>query len=300
MDYIFKEKNNMRIDQFLSKEIDHISREKIKARIKEGFIYLNGDIITSPKHILCIGDEIHFFKKDIEENKELEPWFDGVMPEIIFENDDYMIINKPTGLVVHPGIGNIDKTLVNILIAQKMRLSFPETNRPGIVHRLDKNTSGLMIIAKNNEFHTYVSELFTNSKVNKKYHLLSDGKYKSSKGIIDAPIGRDPHNRKLMKVQLKNSRNAKSIFRVLESFKNNEYVEFRILTGRTHQIRVHSKFIGSTILNDPQYGKNIFNLEFGQFLHATELGFTTKEGMEVKYTVKPPKIFIDKLNELRI
>lgn len=300
MDYIFKEKTNMRIDQFLSKEIAHISREKIKARIKEGFIYLNGDIITSPKHILCIGDEIHFFRKGIEENKELKPWIDGVMPEIIFENDDYMIINKPTGLVVHPGIGNIDKTLVNILIAQKMRLSFPETNRPGIVHRLDKNTSGLMIIAKNNEFHTYVSELFTNSKVNKKYHLLSDGKYKSSKGIIDAPIGRDPHNRKLMKVQLKNSRNAKSIFRVLESFKNNEYVEFRILTGRTHQIRVHSKFIGSTILNDPQYGKNIFNLEFGQFLHATELGFTTKEGMEVKYTVKPPKIFIDKLNELRI
>jgi 23S rRNA pseudouridine1911/1915/1917 synthase len=222
------------------------------------------------------------------------------MPEVIFENDDYLIINKPSGLVVHPGIGNTEHTLVNILIAQDMKLSSIDTNRPGIVHRLDKNTSGVMVIAKNDQFHSYISDRFANNGVNKKYHLLSDGKYKTARGIIEVPIGRDPHNRKLMKAQIDNSKEAKSIFRVIDSFKDNEYVEFKIVTGRTHQIRVHSKFIGAPVLNDPEYGKNTKDPEFGQYLHAAELSFETKDGEEVKYIATPPKQFSDKLNELRL
>ncbi len=299
MNYIYNDKKSIRLDQFLSKEIDFLSREKIKTHIKDGYVTVNGVIIILPKHILKENDEVNFFLKENENNEKLKIWEDGIMPEIIFENDDYLIINKPSGLVVHPGIGNTDKTLVNILLAQRIKLSNLNTMRPGIVHRLDKNTSGVMIIAKTNQFHMYITDRFANKEVNKKYHLLSDGKYKTARGIIDVPIGRDPNNRKLMKAQKDNSKNAKSTFRVLESFKNNEYVEFKIHTGRTHQIRVHSKFIGAPILNDPEYNKNVFDLDFGQFLHSSEISFKDEKGKEVIYNANLPKKFIDKLNEFR-
>ncbi len=300
MNYIYKENEPIRLDKFLSIEIDSLSREKIKTHIKNGCVSINGVIIKVPKHNLKEDDKIKLLLKDDDKNSELKPWEEGLMPEVIFENEDYLIINKPSGLVVHPGIGNTEKTLVNILLAKNIKLSNASTMRPGIVHRLDKNTSGIMIIAKNDQFHSYITDRFANKEIDKKYHLLSEGKYRTAKGIIDVPIGRDSNNRKLMKAQLENSKPAKSVFRVIESFKNNEYVEFKIYSGRTHQIRVHSKFIGSPILNDPEYGRNIFDSEFGQFLHAVKISFKNNKGEEVTYTAKLPGKFEQKLEELRI
>ena len=289
-----------RLDQFLSSEIDSLSREKIKNHIKTNLVSIDNKIINKPSYELIGNGIINIeIKETIEYNNDLKPWEGNGMPKIIFECDDYLIINKPSGLTVHPGIGNQDKTLVNILIHNKIDLSYLDTNRPGIVHRIDKNTSGVMIISKNNKFHNFISEQFQKGEVEKIYILISENKYKDQKGIIEVPIGRNHKNRKLMKGQLENSKYAKSIYRVMESFKNNEYVEFKILTGRTHQIRVHSKFIGSPVLNDIEYGKNIFDYSFGQFLHAEKISFYDFDGNKVKYESIPPEKFNVKLKELR-
>ncbi len=289
----------MRLDQFLAKNIDSISREKIKAHIRDGLVTVNGNVASKPKFNVNFGDEINIDLIDETNNEELIPWNEGVMPQIISETDDYLIINKPSGLVVHPGNGNPDKTLVNILLAKGYDLSMKTTMRPGIVHRIDKNTSGLLIIAKNDKFHNYISEQFANGTVEKVYELITDGKYKTGKGIIEVPIGRDPHNRKLMKATLENSKEAKSIFIVKESFKDNEYVEFKILTGRTHQIRVHSRFVGAPVLNDPEYGKKVFDPEYGQYLHAKTISFVDMDGKEVSFTSDLPEQMEAKLEELR-
>lgn len=299
MKFNYELEEQMRLDQFLSKNIDSISREKIKTHIKDGLVTVNDDVINKPKFNLNNGDVVNIELIDESNNEELTPWMEGVMPDIIGETDDYIIINKPSGLVVHPGNGNPDKTLVNILLAKGYDLSMKSTMRPGIVHRIDKNTSGLLIIAKNDKFHNYISEQFASGAVEKVYELITDGKYKTGKGIIEVPIGRDPHNRKLMKATLENSKEAKSIFIVKESFKDNEYVEFKILTGRTHQIRVHSKFVGAPVLNDPEYGKKVFDPEFGQYLHAKTISFIDMDGNNVTFTSDLPEQMEEKLKELR-
>ncbi len=299
MEFKYNLEEQMRLDQYLSEMIDSLSREKIKSHIKDSKVSVNGKIILKPKHALSMGDTVNIEVTEVELNETLVPWTEGAMPEIVYECDDYLIINKPSGLVVHPGVGNTERTLVNILIAQDIELSHKDSMRPGIVHRLDKNTSGIMIIAKNDQFHDYISDRFANSDIDKKYHLISEGKYKNAKGIIDVPIGRDQNNRKLMKATLENSKEAKSVFHVIESFKDNEYVEFQIHTGRTHQIRVHSKFYGAPVLNDPEYGNRVFDPEYGQYLHATEISFTDKKGNKVSYKAELPKQFEDKLSELR-
>ncbi len=299
MKFKFEETSTMRLDQFLSEQIIEMSREKIKNHIKEGLVLVNGTVASKPKHPLKLDDEITIELKQEEINDSIIPWEEGIMPEVVFDNESYLVINKPTGLVVHPGTGNWDKTLVNILVAKDYTLSMKETMRPGIVHRIDKNTSGLLIIAKTDEFHNYISKQFADGKVTKVYELITDGKYKNAKGIIEVPIGRDQNNRKIMKATLENSKYAKSIFNVVESFKENEYVEFKILTGRTHQIRVHSKFVGAPVLNDPEYGKKVFDPEFGQFLHAKKISFIDMDGVEKTFEVGMPAKMEEKLNELR-
>ncbi len=299
MKFKFEETSAMRIDQFLSEKISEMSREKIKNHIKEGFVLVNGVPASKPKQMVKLDDEISIELKQEKINDSIIPWEEGVMPEVVFDDESYLIINKPTGLVVHPGTGNWENTLVNILVAKNYKLSMKETMRPGIVHRIDKNTSGLLIIAKTDEFHNYISKQFADGKVTKVYELITDGKYKNAKGIIEVPIGRDQNNRKLMKATLENSKYAKSIFNVVESFKENEYVEFKILTGRTHQIRVHSKFVGAPVLNDPEYGKKVFDPEFGQFLHAKKISFIDMDGVEKTFEVGMPAKMEEKLNELR-
>ncbi len=299
MEFKYDGTESIRLDQYLSGEITSISREKIKNHIKDGLVTVNGIVATKPKHSIATDDIIIIDLIEEKINDEIIPWMEGSMPEVVFDDESYLIINKPSGLVVHPGTGNWDNTLVNILVAKNIPLSMKETMRPGIVHRIDKNTSGLLIIAKTDEFHNYITKEFADGKVTKIYELITDGKYKNAKGIIDVPIGRDQNNRKLMKATLENSKKAKSIFNVIESFKDNEYVEFKILTGRTHQIRVHSKFVGAPVLNDPEYGRKIFDPEFGQFLHAKKIAFTDMNGVEREFEAKMPKKIEDKLNELR-
>ncbi len=299
MKFKFEETSAMRIDQFLSERISEMSREKIKNHIKEGLVFVNGVPANKPKQILKFDDEVSIELKEEKINDSIIPWEEGIMPEVVFDNESYLVINKPTGLVVHPGTGNWENTLVNILVAKDYTLSMKETMRPGIVHRIDKNTSGLLIIAKTDEFHNYISKQFADGKVTKVYQLITDGKYKKAKGIIEVPIGRDQNNRKLMKATLENSKYAKSIFNVVESFKENEFVEFKILTGRTHQIRVHSKFVGAPVLNDPEYGKKVFDPEFGQFLHAKKISFIDMDGVEKTFEVGMPTKMEEKLNELR-
>lgn len=299
MEFKYEESNPIRVDQFLSANIPEMSREKLKTHIKEGLVLVNDEVVAKPKHSLVYGDSVKINLKEEELNDEIIPWIDGVMPEVVFDNESFMVINKPSGMVVHPGTGNWDNTLVNILVAKGYDLSMKETMRPGIVHRIDKNTSGLLIIAKTDLFHNYISKQFAEGKVSKVYELITEGKYKNSKGIVEVPIGRDQNNRKLMKATLENSKHAKSIFHVLESFKENEYVEFKILTGRTHQIRVHSKFVGAAVLNDPEYGKKVFDQEFGQFLHAKKISFIDMDGVERNFEVELPNKMLDKLKELR-
>ncbi len=299
MEFKFEQTSAMRLDQFLASQISEMSREKIKSHIKDGLVTVNGEFIYKPNHKLIENDDVVLFLKEEQINDEITPWEEGIMPEVVFDNESYLVINKPTGLVVHPGTGNWDNTLVNILVAKGYNLSMKETMRPGIVHRIDKNTSGLLIIAKTDEFHNYITDKFAKGEVTKVYELITDGKYKNAKGIIDVPIGRDQNNRKLMKATLENSKPAKSIFNVIESFKDNEYVEFKILTGRTHQIRVHSKFVGAPVLNDPEYGRKVFDPEFGQFLHAKKISFIDMDGIERNFEVELPKQMVDKLNELR-
>ncbi len=299
MKFKFEKEQQTRLDLFLSEVINTVSREKIKTHIKEGLVLVNEQVIAKPKHSLTYGDVVVINLKEEKINDEIKPWEEGIMPEVVFDNESYLVINKPTGLVVHPGTGNWDNTLVNILVAKKYNLSMKETMRPGIVHRIDKNTSGLLIIAKTDEFHHYITKQFAEGKVTKIYELITDGKYKKPRGIVDVPIGRDQNNRKIMKATLENSKPAKSIFNVLESFKDNEYVEFKILTGRTHQIRVHSKFVGAPVLNDPEYGKKTFDQDFGQFLHAKKISFIDMDGNEKTFEVELPIQMQEKLQELR-
>ncbi len=299
MEFIYDKDSSMRLDQYLASKYTDKSREKIKSYIKEGLVTVNGEQITKPNTNIIENDVIVLFAKEEVVNDELIPWEEGVMPEVVYENDNYLIINKPSGLVVHPGTGNWDNTLVNILLAKGYELSMKETLRPGIVHRIDKNTSGLLIIAKTDEFHHFITKQFASGEVEKIYELITDGKYKKAKGIIDVPIGRDPHNRKIMKATLENSKNAKSVFNVLESFKENEYVEFKILTGRTHQIRVHSKFVGAPVLNDPEYGRKVFDEEFGQYLHAKKISFKDIDGEIKSFESEMPTQMKEKLEDLR-
>jgi 23S rRNA pseudouridine1911/1915/1917 synthase len=202
--------------------------------------------------------------------------------------------------MVHPAPGNQDKTLVNILKAMEKDLSMLDEERPGIVHRLDKDTSGLMIIAKNNSFHRYIQRLFEDRQVEKTYLGLVEGNLTNNKGMIDAPIGRDENRRAKMAVTSKNSKEAITIFNVRERYTSNDLVEFKLLTGRTHQIRVHAQFIGNPIYNDPTYGTTLDkdNEKFGQYLHAYKLSFKERDGEEVSFEAPLPKVYQNKLDSL--
>jgi 23S rRNA pseudouridine1911/1915/1917 synthase len=213
---------------------------------------------------------------------------------------DYLIINKPSGLMVHPGAGNPDKTLINMLKEKGYVLSKKDSDRPGIVHRLDKDTSGLMIIAKNDKFHDYISNQFENRLIEKDYVAITQGHFPNKKGMIDAPVGRDPVNRVKMKVTSQGSKEGLTLFEVVDKFESNDFIKFKLLTGRTHQLRVHADYVGAPILNDLVYSRNRHTAtNFGQFLHAETISFIDLEGNEVTYNAPLPSEFTSKLKELK-
>lgn len=274
----------IRIDKYLSEneELD-FTRSKIQKLIDEGNILVNNKIVKN-SYKLQSNDEITIDDKE----QALEIKAEDIPVDIIYEDDDVIVVNKKSGMVVHPAPGNYSGTLVNALMHKSSSLSKVNGKfRPGIVHRIDKDTSGLLIVAKNDRAHAILSEELKNKNVKRKYIALVDGIINHDTGSIDAPIGRDANDRKKMCVTSINSKNAVTHFRVLDRYKNTTLIECSLDTGRTHQIRVHMKYINHPVVNDPVYGKNTHG-NFGQMLHAKEIEFihpTTKELMHFECDV---------------
>lgn len=266
-----KEDENIRIDTYLAKQVDDISRVTVQRLIKEGKILVNNKKIKT-SYKVQENDEIII---ENEEPKEITLKAQKIPLEIIWEDNDIIVINKPKGLVVHPANGNPDGTLVNAIMAIcKDSLSgIGGEIRPGIVHRLDKDTSGIIVVAKNDKAHINLSEQIKNHEIEKTYIALVRGNVKEQEATIDMPIGRSPQDRKKMAV-VKSGKKAVTHFKVLKRFRNYTLLEVKIETGRTHQIRVHLSQIGYPIVGDDVYssGKNEWGIQ-GQCLHAKSLKF---------------------------
>ena len=268
---IKEEQQNIRLDKIISELQQEISRTAIQRMIEEGNILVNGNKVKT-SYKVSEGDLITI-QKEIPKEIDLLP--QDIPLNIIYEDDSILIINKEKGMVVHPGAGNPDGTLVNAIMAKcKDSLSgIGGKIRPGVVHRIDKDTSGLVIIAKNDKTHIDISEQIKNREVEKTYLALVRGNIKENEAVINMPIGRSSKDRKKMAVD-KKGKEALTEFKVLERYDGFTYVEVKIKTGRTHQIRVHMAEIGHPIVGDEVYsnGRNPFNVK-GQMLHAAKLGF---------------------------
>lgn len=281
-----------RIDKYLAEELD-ISRSTVKKMIDEGFVLVNGKEV---KASLILSDADELFVKD-GFIKEASFEAEDIPINIVYEDDDLLVINKKSGMVVHPGNGNTSGTLVNALMHYTKNLSNKEAFRPGIVHRIDKDTSGLMLVAKNDKAHDILAEGFKNKTIKREYIALVCGVIGEDSGVIDAPIGRDAKDRKKMCVTSENSKKAVTHFKVLKRYEDYTLLRLILDTGRTHQIRVHMKYIGHPVYNDPVYGK-AYN-DFGQFLHSASIDFeqpTTHEHLHFECDV--PKEFQDFLDTL--
>lgn len=289
----------VRLDAFLAENAENITRSRAQKLIKEGFVTVNG-APAKVSHKLTAGDEVWF---EIPAAKETEIVAEDIPLDIVYEDGDMLIINKPQGMVVHPAAGNYSGTMVNALMSHcKGSLSgINGEQRPGILHRIDKDTSGLLLVAKNDNAHIKLSEQIKAHSLTREYLALVHGNIKEDSGTIDAPIGRDTQNRKKMTITEKNSKSAVTHFFVLERFGRYTYIKCRLETGRTHQIRVHMSKNGHPIVGDKTYGakKEEFNLK-GQLLHAHKVGFihpTTGEYMEFERAV--PEYFSAVLQKLR-
>ncbi|MEG0033974.1 MAG: RluA family pseudouridine synthase [Bacilli bacterium] len=285
-----------RLDKTLSIVEKDISRSKVEKMIEDGFITVN-DVIKNGSYRLRANDVVNYEIKE-ETVIELKPLDSGL--DIVFEDQNVLVINKPRGLVVHPAPGHYDDTLVNILIAKTQSLSTINGEfRPGIVHRIDKDTSGLLLVAKNDIAHAFLAEQLKDHSMSREYYAIVEGLILENSGKVIAPLARDKKFRQKMAVNVRDGREAVTYFTVLERFNNKTLVSLKLETGRTHQIRVHMAYIGHPVLGDEIYGKKNQNLG-GQILHAYKLNFispTTKE--EVTVETGLPQYFKDILNELK-
>lgn len=277
-----------RIDKYLGETTDY-TRSKIQKMIENGNILVNNNKVKS-SYTLKENDNVGV--TDYVEETDILP--ENIPLDIYYEDNDLIVVNKPSGMVVHPAPGNYSGTLVNALMYHTNNLSTVNTSiRPGIVHRIDADTSGLLLVAKNDKSHNLLAEAIQKKEVVREYIALVDGVINEDTATIDAPIGRDVNNRKKMCVTGSNSKEAITHIRVLERYKNATLIRCKLETGRTHQIRVHLSYIGHPVINDPVYNsKKLIDKYFGQMLHAEKLGFvhpTTKEYME--FTAPVPAKF---------
>ena len=282
--------NNLRVDVLINKREELISRTRIKNLILKEKLKLNDEIIKSPSKKVIAGDKLNLRIPE-PEKASLKPY--NFKLEIIYEDKDLLIINKPARIIMHPGAGNYDKTIVNALMhyGKNSLSTIGDELRPGIVHRIDKNTSGLVVIAKNNETHENLSKQFSDHTITRVYQLLIWGKLRPSSGRIDTYITRSSKNRQLMEVSQSKGKQAITNYQTLETFENDKtptlsLVECKLETGRTHQIRVHMTYMGNSIVGDDKYKKkykklknidtrleNLISELDRQFLHAKILGF---------------------------
>lgn len=277
---ITEEYKNERIDKFISMVNEEWSRTQVQNWIKEGHIKVNNGSVKS-NYKLQEGDELILTIPELEE-LSIEP--ENIPLDVVYEDEDVIVVNKPRGMVVHPAPGHYTGTLVNALMYHCKDLSgINGVIRPGIVHRIDMDTSGLLMVAKNDMAHESLVEQLKAKTTKRVYHAIVHGVIAHDTGTIDAPIGRDKQDRQSMTVTEDNSREAVTHFTVLERFENYTHVLCQLETGRTHQIRVHMKYIGYPLAGDPKYGpKKTLEIN-GQALHAAVLGFVhprTKEELE--------------------
>ena len=260
----------LRLDQFLAKRFPEFSRSRVQHLIRDGFVRLN-NLTTRPRQIVRGGDKIELTKPPLE---KIETLPEPIPLEVLFEDDDLIVINKPPGIVVHPGAGHREHTLVNALLHHCTTLSgIGGKERPGIVHRLDKETSGCLVVAKNDATHRDLSRQFAARTVEKIYLALVTGKLPKTIGVIEEKIGRHPVHRKRMSATTLRGRAAKTEYRVVRSSDRASLVECRLHSGRTHQIRVHLHHLHHPVLGDKVYAPRLAKDFPRQMLHAWKLGF---------------------------
>ena len=285
-----------RIDKFISDSISELTRSAVQGLLEKGKILVNGGTV-SKNYKLKNSDTVEV---EIPEPEPMDAVPENIPLDIVYEDADLLVVNKPKGMVVHPAHGNYTGTLVNALLYHcgDSLSGINGVIRPGIVHRIDKNTSGLLIVAKNDASHLHLAEQIKVHSFTREYEAVATGCFKETEGTIDAPIGRHRTDRKKMCVTEENSRNAVTHYTVLKQYGGYAHVRLKLETGRTHQIRVHLSYIGHSVLGDDVYGKAYKGIE-GQCLHARKIGFihpTTNEYME--FTSELPDYFVSIINKL--
>jgi len=299
---LFSDANTQRIDKYISEKLPELSRSFIQQLIKNEEVLINGKPCKS--NYKCKSQDVIVI--EYEEAKELEVIAQDIPLDIIYEDQDIVIVNKPKNMVVHPAAGHENGTLVNALLyhCKDSLSSINGVVRPGIVHRIDRNTTGVLVVCKNDNSHKFLAEQLKEHSITRKYHAICHGTFKEPEGTVNAPIGRHPIDRKKMAINHKNGRVAVTHYRVLATLKNDlSYIECTLETGRTHQIRVHMSSIGHPLLGDDIYGpKNpkIKGLE-GQTLHAKVLGFAHPSTNEyVEFDSELPEYFQNLLEKLKL
>lgn len=287
---IVNNENTVRIDTYLI-DVLNFSRSKIQKMLKDHYITVNDKIVKN-SYLLKNGDII-IVDDFIEELPNVTP--ENMNLDIVYEDDDVIVVNKDNGIVVHPAVGNSSHTLVNGLMFHSKSLSNVNGEfRPGIVHRIDAYTTGLLMVAKNNQAHEFLAKQLESKETVRKYIALVWGKIENDTGTIDAPIGRDKHDRKKMAVTDQNSKKAITHFKVLKRFENATLLELKLETGRTHQIRVHMNYIGHPVVNDPVYGRRKIIDNSGQCLHAKTLGFIHPKTLNyMEFDSELPECFVN-------
>lgn len=295
---VSQDSHKQRVDKYLSDQIPEFSRSRIQKLLDDEQVTVNGKV-TKSNYKLNVGDEVCII---VPEAVPIDIPAENIPLDIVYEDEDIIVVNKPKGMVVHPAPGHYTGTLVNALMYHcKDQLSGINGElRPGIVHRIDMDTTGLLVACKNDYAHNFIAEQLKEHSITRKYQAIVYNSIKEDEGVVDAPIGRDVRDRKKMAVNYKNGREAVTHYRVLERFKNLTYIECELETGRTHQIRVHMTQIGHPLLGDEIYGpKNCPYHLTGQTLHAKTLGFVhprTKKYIE--FDSELPEYFQKLLNIL--
>lgn len=291
-EFVFKDDTAVRLDVFASQSAG-ISRSRVAKLIDDGLVSLNGKtVLKSVK--LKNGDTVSI---ELPEAKPYKALAQDIPLDIVYEDDDLLVVNKPKGMVVHPAAGNYQNTLVNAVLYHcgDTLSGIGGVMRPGILHRIDKNTSGLLLVAKNDEAHIFLSNQIKEHTLTREYEAVVYGRIKEDEGTVNAPIGRHPVKRKQMAVTDKNSKPAVTHFKVINRFDKFTHILCRLETGRTHQIRVHMAYVGHALAGDDVYGpKKVIKSLNGQCLHARKLGFIhpkTKEYMEFSSSL--PDYFVD-------